>query len=151
MRPMYREIEVPPKVTPDDDSGYFEELTKAIFRSGFSWPVIRRKWDNFRKAFDDFDIPKVASYGLEDMERLFGDEGIVRNHRKIVGAIENAGKCLELIAEHGSFHDYLRSMDGLDYRAKVKALTLNFSGLGNTGAFVFLHCVNEETPTWEER
>ncbi len=148
---MYREIEIPPKVTPDDDSGYFEELTKAIFRSGFSWAVIRRKWDNFRAAFDVFDIPKVASYDLEDMERLFQDEAIVRNRRKIVATIENAGKCMDLIAEHGSFHAYLRSMDELDYRARVKALTREFRGLGNTGAFVFLHCVNEETPTWEER
>ena len=70
---MYREIEVPPKVTPDDDSGYFEELTKAIFRSGFSWRVVRNKWANFRSGFDDFDIFKVASYGIEDMERLFQD------------------------------------------------------------------------------
>lgn len=148
---MYREIEIPPKVTPEDDSGYLEELTKAIFRSGFSWAVIRRKWDNFRAAFDGFDIPKVASYDLKDMERLFQDKGIVRNRRKIVATIENAGKCMALIAEHGSFQAYLRSMDELDYRARVKALTREFRGLGNTGAFVFLHCVNEETPTWEER
>ena len=85
---MYREIEIPPKVTPDDDSGYFEELTKAIFRSGFSWAVIRRKWDNFHATFDGFDIARVAAYGLEDMERLFEDEGIVRNRRKIVATIE---------------------------------------------------------------
>ena len=148
---MYREIEIPPKVTPDSDSGYFEELTKAIFRSGFSWAVIRRKWDNFQAAFESFDIEKVAAYGLEDMERLFQDEGIVRNRRKIVATIENAQKCQALIAEHGSLYGYLRSMDELDYRGRVKALTREFRGLGNTGAFVFLHCVNEETPTWEER
>ena len=58
---------------------------------------------------------------------------------------------MELIAEHGSLYGYLRSMDELDYRGRVKALTREFRGLGNTGAFVFLHCVNEETPTWEER
>ena len=148
---MYREIEIPPKVTPTDDDGYFEELTKAIFRSGFSWAVIRRKWDNFRTAFDGFDIVRVASYGLEDMERLFQDAGIVRNRRKIVATIENARQCQILISEHGSFHSYLRSMDELGYRAKVKGLIRAFRGLGNTGAFVFLHCVNEETPTWEER
>lgn len=148
---MYREIEIPPKVTPSDDSGYFEELTKAIFRSGFSWAVIRRKWDNFRAAFESFDIAKVAAYGLEDMERLFADEGIVRNRRKIVATIENAQKYQAVIAKHGSLCGYLRSMDELDYRAKVKTLTREFRGLGNTGAFVFLHCVNEETLSWEER
>ena len=149
--PMYREIEVPPKVTPADDSGYFEELTKAIFRSGFSWRVVRNKWANFRLGFDDFHIFKVASYGIEEMERLFQDEGIVRNRRKIIATVENARKCRVIVADHGSFYSYLRSMDEMDYRAKVKALTKDFWGLGNTGAFVFLHCVNEETPTWEER
>ena len=148
---MYREIEVPPKVTPDDDSGYFEELTKAIFRSGFSWRVVRNKWANFRLGFDDFHIFKVASYGIEEMERLFQDEGIVRNRRKIIATVENARKCRVIVADHGSFYSYLRSMDELDYRAKVKALTKEFWGLGNTGAFVFLHCVNEDTPSWEER
>ena len=148
---MYREIEVPPKVTPSNDAGYFEELTKAIFRSGFSWSVIRRKWDNFRVAFDEFDIFRVAAYGLDDMERLFEDEGIVRNRRKILATIENAAKCAEIVSTHGSFHAYLRSMDGFGYRERVKALVKEFRGLGNTGAFVFLHCVNEETPTWEER
>lgn len=148
---MDRLIEVPPKLSPQDDSGYLEELTKAIFRAGFSWRVVREKWDNFRRGFDGFDVTKVATYGAEDITRLFNDRGIIRNRRKILATVENAQTMLELVAEHGSFHAYLRSLDHLEYQARVRILTGWFWGLGRTGAFVFLHCVNEETPNWHER
>jgi DNA-3-methyladenine glycosylase I len=143
--------EVPPRVSPDNDNGYLDELTKAIFRVGFSWQVIAQKWDNFREGFDGFDVAKVAAYGPEEFTRLFNDEGIVRNRRKIMATVDNARTMLELASEHGSFHGYLRSMDNLDYSQRAKVLIGQFKGLGRTGAFVFLHSVNEETPGWHER
>ena len=146
-----RMIEIPPKVTPTTDSGYLEELTKAIFRAGFSWRVVRGKWDSFRRSFDGFEIDRVAGYGPDHLDRLFNDAGIVRNRRKILATIDNAQRMQTLIAEHGSFHSYLRSLDELDYYERVKVLTGEFVGLGRTGAFVFLHCVNEETPSWHKR
>ncbi|MFQ5872583.1 MAG: DNA-3-methyladenine glycosylase I [Dehalococcoidia bacterium] len=148
---MDRIVEIPPKVTPDGDSGYLEELTKAIFRSGFSWRVVREKWDNFRTSFGGFDLNKVARYDVDDLMRLFSDTGIIRNRRKILATIENACTMLMLVAKHGSFYNYLRSLDDLSYYERVKVLTGQFSGLGRTGAFVFLHCVNEDTPRWENR
>ena len=144
-------LEVPHKVTPVDDSGYFEELTKAIFRAGFSWAVVRAKWDGFRAAFHGFDIQQVAGYGPDDVARLLEDRAIVRNRRKIAATIENARTVLDLADEHGSFRHYLRSLDTLDYYGRVRALTRLFAGLGRTSAFVFLHCVNEETPAWQDR
>ena len=144
-------IEIPPKVTPEGDDGYLEELTKAIFRSGFSWQVVRDKWEHFRVAFDNFQIRKVASYDGRDITRLLGDAGIVRNRRKILATIDNSQAILELVAEYGSFFAYLRSMDHLDYDQRVKVLTKQFASLGRTGAFVFLHDVNEETPDWHDR
>ncbi len=143
--------EIPPRVSPDGDSGYLEELTKAIFRAGFNWRVVREKWDNFRQSFHGFDPRVVATYGVDDVERLFADRGIIRNKRKILATIENARTVLALAAEHGSFHNYLRTLDHVDYRQRVAVLTGQFLGLGRTGAFVFLHCVNEETPSWQER
>ena len=148
---MQRMIEVPPKVTPDSDAGYLDELTKAIFRAGFSWRVVRQKWENFHRGFNGFDLLKVASFGAEDITRLFNDTSIVRNKRKILGTVENARTMLDLSDEHGSFRNYLRSLDRLDYYQRVKVLASQFRGLGRTGAFVFLHCVNEPTPSWEER
>ena len=144
-------IEVPPRIVPDGDNGYLEELTKAIFRSGFSWRVVRQKWPDFQKGFDGFDVRTVANYGVAEVSRLFEDSGIVRNRRKILGTVENAGVVLELAQEHGSFRSYLRSLDALDYRQRVKELTGRFRGLGRTGAFVFLYCVDEPTPDWHDR
>ena len=144
-------LEIPPKITPEDDSEYLEELTKAIFRSGFSWRVVRDKWDNFREAFDGFSLQKVAGYGAEDITRLSNDARIIRNQRKIWATIDNARTMLVLSAEHGSLFNYLRILDQMSYYERVKVLTGQFEQLGRRGAFVFLHCVNEETPSWHER
>ena len=127
---MRRTLERPQKITPDGDDGYFEELTKAVFRAGFSWAVILEKWDNFAQSFDKFQLARVASYGPDDLERLFEDRSIVRNRRKIVATVENARTMLDFIAEHGSFHAYLRTLDHLDYYSRVKVLTRPFIGLG---------------------
>lgn len=60
---MVTQIEIPDRLRPDGDDGYFEELTKAIFRAGFSWRVIRQKWPAFQMAFNGFNLERVASYG----------------------------------------------------------------------------------------
>jgi 3-methyladenine DNA glycosylase Tag len=98
--------EVPPRAVPENDAGYFEKITQAVFQSGFSWQIIRKKWPNFQRAFVGFDVNKVAAFTEEDLERLVEDKGIVRNGRKIDATIKNARICRELIAEHGSFHAY---------------------------------------------
>ena len=96
-------------------------------------------------------IDRVAAYDGADLVRLFNDSGIVRNRRKIMGTVENARRMGELAREHGSFYHYLRSLDSLDYHQRVRVLTSQFYGLVRTGAFVFLHCVDEETPDWHDR
>jgi DNA-3-methyladenine glycosylase I len=144
-------FEIPPRKQPADDNGYFEELTRAIFQAGFSWRVIRDKWPNFQKAFDGFDIVTVAGYAEPDIERLVNDKGIVRNRRKIEATVHNARVAWDLIQGHGSFHAYLRSLDGLDYAGRRKELSDRFQNLGPTGVFTFLWCVDEEVPDWEDR
>jgi DNA-3-methyladenine glycosylase I len=74
----------------------FERLTLEAFQSGLSWLTILRKRDNFRRAFDDFEIEKVAEYGSRDVARLLGDAGIVRNRKKIEAAITNAKAAREM-------------------------------------------------------
>src|SRR3954465_1787624 len=69
----------------------FERLTLEAFQSGLSWLTILRKRENFRRAFDGFDIEKVAAYGANDTKRLLADARIVRNRKKIEAAITNAG------------------------------------------------------------
>jgi DNA-3-methyladenine glycosylase I len=76
----------------------FERLTLEAFQSGLSWLTILRKRENFRRAFDGFEIDRVAAYGQGDIQRLLGDAGIVRNRRKIEAAITNAKAARELHA-----------------------------------------------------
>lgn len=143
--------EIPRQMKPANDDGYLEQMTRAVFQSGFSWAVIRDKWANFVRAFDNFSVNAVAAYAEEDVERLLGDSGIVRNGRKIVATIENARTIQRLRQAYGSFYSYLRSLDGLAYAQKRKALTGAFKNLGPTGLFVFLWCVDEPVPSWDER
>ena len=74
----------------------FERMSLEAFQSGLSWLIILRKRDNFRKAFDGFDIETVAGYTDRDVTRLMADEGIVRNRAKIEATIANARAVAEL-------------------------------------------------------
>lgn len=144
-------FEIPPRSSPADDNGYFEQVTKAVFQAGFSWQVVSDKWPNFEQAFDGFDVDRVAAYGPEDLDRLLSDSGIVRNGRKIEATIANAIQFQSIRREFGSFAKYLRSLDDLSYRERQKILAKRFKNLGRTSVFVFLWCVNEEVPDWEDR
>src|SRR5712692_996993 len=79
-----------------DDTGMFERLCLEAFQSGLSWLTILRKRDNFRAAFRGFDLEAVATFGPDDVARLRGDHGIVRNRAKIEAAIGNARAALDL-------------------------------------------------------
>ena len=68
----------------------FERMSLEAFQSGLSWLTILRKRENFRAAFDGFDVEKVAGYTDRDVERLIADVGIVRNRAKIDATIANA-------------------------------------------------------------
>ena len=74
----------------------FERMTLEAFQSGLSWLIILRKRDNFRHAFDQFDIEKIARYGEDDVARLMADAGIVRNRAKIDATIANARVAADL-------------------------------------------------------
>ncbi len=79
-----------------DDRALFEKLSLEAFQSGLSWLTILRKREHFREAFAGFEIERVAAFGEDDVERLLGDAGIVRNRAKIEATIANARAALEL-------------------------------------------------------
>ena len=83
------------------DRALFERITLEAFQSGLSWLVILRKRPAFRAAFADFDIERIAGFGDRDRRRLLADAGIVRNARKIDGAIANAQAVAVMRAERG--------------------------------------------------
>ncbi|WP_295802817.1 DNA-3-methyladenine glycosylase I [uncultured Microbulbifer sp.] len=91
----------------DDDRRLFEKLCLESFQSGLSWRTILAKRENFRKAFNNFDFNKVARFTEQDVQRLLGDEGIVRHRGKIEAVINNAQRAKELIQAEGSIAAYV--------------------------------------------
>ena len=79
-----------------DERALFEALCLSGAQAGLSWSTILRKREGYREAFDGFDIEKVAAYGEDDVDRLLGDPGIVRNRAKIRSAIANAQAVLAM-------------------------------------------------------
>lgn len=79
-----------------DDRALFELLVLESFQSGLSWLTILRKREGFRRAFEDWDVAKIAAYGEPEVERLLGDSGIVRHRGKIEATIANAAATLAL-------------------------------------------------------
>jgi DNA-3-methyladenine glycosylase I len=96
-RPLHGDIEL------------FERLTLEAFQSGLSWLTILRKRENFRRAFEGFDVEKVAEYGDADFARLMADAGIVRNRKKIEATIANARATCDLHAARESLDELIWS------------------------------------------
>jgi DNA-3-methyladenine glycosylase I len=90
-----------------DDRHLFEMLILEGAQAGLSWITILRKRENYRRAFDGFDARKMAAYDARRIERLLGDEGIVRNRLKVEAAVTNARAFLAVQKEFGSFADFL--------------------------------------------
>ena len=90
-----------------NDNELFGRLILEINQAGLSWLTMLKKQDNFRKAFDNFDIAKIAQYGENDRNRLLADSGIIRNRLKIDAVIYNAKVITGLQKEYGSFEKWL--------------------------------------------
>ena len=90
-----------------DDNELFCRLILEINQAGLSWTTILKKQDNFRKAYDDFNIKKVARYKDKEVQRLLNDAGIIRNRLKVYAAIENAKSIIAIQKEFGSFKQWL--------------------------------------------
>ncbi|WP_373237554.1 DNA-3-methyladenine glycosylase I [Cohaesibacter celericrescens] len=89
-----------------DDQILFQKICLEGFQSGLSWYTILRKRENFRAAFANFDIDKVAAFTEADVERCLLDEGIVRHRKKIESTINNAKRAQEMRSEFGSLAAY---------------------------------------------
>jgi DNA-3-methyladenine glycosylase I len=89
------------------DQLLFEHFILDTFQAGLSWSTILNKRENFRLAFDGFNIEKVAAYDEKNIEALLRNARIVRNRMKIEAAINNARLVLMLQKEFGSFDSYI--------------------------------------------
>ncbi|NMC85689.1 MAG: DNA-3-methyladenine glycosylase I [Anaerolineaceae bacterium] len=95
-----------------DDQKLFEFLALDGMQAGLSWNTILRKRENFRQAFDNFDIQRVAGYNDSKIQELLANPGIVRNKAKINAIIQNANRVLEIQREFGSLDAYLWKFTG---------------------------------------
>lgn len=95
-----------------DDATIFEFLILETFQAGLSWYTVLAKRENFRKAFEGFDVQKVANFSESKIVSLCEDAGIIRNKLKIKAAVTNAQAFIEVQKEFGSFSKYIWSFVG---------------------------------------
>ncbi|MEH7253726.1 DNA-3-methyladenine glycosylase I [Neobacillus niacini] len=108
----------------NEDRMLFECLTLEGAQAGLSWYTILKKRENYRKAFDNFDVKKIVLYDEQKMEELLHNEGIVRNKLKINSVITNAKAFLRVVEEFGSFNHYIWSfVDGKPINNHFKDLS----------------------------
>lgn len=114
----------------ESDDLLFERLVLEINQAGLSWETILKKQEGFRRAYDNFDIRKVANYSDVDRERLLSDPAIIRNKRKIDAAIFNAKQILLIQEEFGSFSSWIHVNQPLELNEWVKLFKSKFKFVG---------------------
>jgi DNA-3-methyladenine glycosylase I len=143
-----------------DDATLFEFLILETFQAGLSWITILNKRENCRKAFDDFDCQKIATYSESKYESLLCDAGIIRNKLKIRSAIHNAQLFLEVQQEFGSFSKFIWAyvagkpmLNKFQKKAEIPATTLlsdciskdlkkrGFKFVGSTVIYAYMQAV----------
>ena len=146
---MYQKV-VPPSEKPKDDKGYFEILSKAVFNAGFSYQVVRNKWEGTKEVFHDFDPEILSNWTVDEISVALESPKIIRNSKKVIAIVSNAKVFLEIVKKHKSFENYLKSFCDKQYEEKQKILSKQFKWLGPTGAHFFLLSVGEDAPPCEE-
>jgi DNA-3-methyladenine glycosylase I len=114
----------------NDDNLLFARLILEINQAGLSWETILKKKENFFKAFDDFNIDKVARYSTKKKDKLMQDAGIIRNRLKIEATIHNANVIRSIQKESGSFKNWLdqHHPKSKDEWTKLFKKTFRFTG-----------------------
>ncbi|WNL44627.1 DNA-3-methyladenine glycosylase I [Dyella sp. BiH032] len=105
-----------------DERRLFEKLSLEGFQSGLSWRTILAKRENFRAAFHDFDFHRIARFTERDVQRLLGNEGIIRHRGKIEAVINNARRAVDLIEREGSLAAFLWRYEAPPRKAPTQAI-----------------------------
>lgn len=114
----------------ESDDELFGRLLLEINQAGLSWTLMLRKQNDFRRAYSNFSIEKVAEYDDSERERLMQDAGVIRNKLKINAAIVNAQKILELRKEFGTFKGWLDTNNNLTLTEWTKLFKKTFKFTG---------------------
>ena len=95
-----------------DDCKLFEFMVMDAFQAGLSWRTILYKRENFRQAFDNYEVEKIALYDEDKIQSLMQDASIVRNQAKIRATVGNAKAFMQVQAEFGTFDRYIWQFTG---------------------------------------
>ena len=95
-----------------DDRYLYEMLILESFQAGLSWECILNKRENFRKAYEGFELEKVCAFDDKKINELLNDKGIIRNKLKINASINNSRIFRTIVDEYGTFYDYLKGFTG---------------------------------------
>ena len=90
----------------------YEMLILESFQAGLSWECVLNKRENFRKAYDNFDLEKVVCYGEDKVKELLEDKGIIRNKYKVKASINNSKIFRDISKKYGGFYNYIKSFSG---------------------------------------
>jgi len=91
-----------------DDGKLFAKLILDGAQAGLSWHTILIRTESYAKAFDQWDVERIAGYGAKDIARLLADPGIIRNRAKVQSAITNAQAYMRIMGQGtGSFDHFL--------------------------------------------
>ena len=91
-----------------DDKYLFEMLTLESFQAGLSWECVLNKREDFRSAYNGFDLEKVSGYGEEKIAELLENPKIIRNRLKVKASISNARIFRTICLEYGSFFNFIK-------------------------------------------
>ncbi len=111
-----------------EDSYLFEMLVLESFQAGLSWECILNKREEFKKAFDNFDVNKICNYNDEKVQELLKNKKIIRNKLKIKATINNSKIFNSIRCEYGTFHNYLKTFTNNKIIYEIGNTTNQLSG-----------------------
>jgi len=110
-----------------DDKYLFEMLILESFQAGLSWECVLNKRDDFRRAYDNFDIDKICNYDDTKIQELLNNDKIIRNKLKIKASITNSKIFKSIQNEYGSFYNYLKTFMNQDVIYETDVTTNDLS------------------------
>ena len=92
-----------------DDATLYELLILECFQAGLSWQCVLNKREDFRIAYEGFDIEKVIKFDDKKINELLTNPKIIRNRQKIEASIKNSLVFKQIQKEYHSFSAYIWS------------------------------------------
>jgi 3-methyladenine DNA glycosylase Tag len=127
------------------DDRWLSGMAKAVFRAGFNWSVIDRKWPDIELAFNGFDPHRIAFLSDDDLDILLKDARIIRHWRKLKAIRANAQYIVDLAAEHGTAAKYFAIYPSADYVELLSDLKKRAAYLGGTTGQYFLRELGKDS------